>query len=63
MKEIVCVNLENDMDLVLAHKRAMKLCELTGFSVIAQNSNSTAITENARCYIEFGKKAELKMCI
>lgn len=63
MKEIVCVNLENDMDLVLAHKRAMKLCELTGFSVIAQTSIATAISEIARCAIEFGKKAELKLGI
>ena len=63
MKEIVCVNLENDMDLILAHKRAMKLCELTGFSLIVQTSIATAISEIARCAIEFGKKSELKLSI
>src|SRR5690606_36260369 len=63
MKEIVCVNLENDMDLILAHKRAMKLCELTGFSLIAQTSVATAISEIARCAIEHGKNAELKLGI
>jgi PAS domain S-box-containing protein len=59
MKEIVCVKLENDMDLILAHKRAMKLCELTGFSTIAQTSFATAISEIARCAIEYGKNAQL----
>lgn len=59
MKEIVCVKLENDMDLVLAHKRAMKLCEMTGFSLISQTSIATAISEISRCAIEYGKNAEL----
>src|SRR5687768_6799530 len=63
MKEIVCVNLENDMDLILAHKRAMKLCELTGFSLIAQTSLATAVSEIARCAIEYGKNAELLLGI
>jgi len=59
MKEIVKVSLENDMDLILAHKKAMKLCELTGFSLMAQTSIATAISEIARCAIEFGKNAVL----
>lgn len=63
MKEIVSVNLENEMDLILAHKRAMKLCELTGFSLIAQTSIATAISEVARCAIEYGEHAELKLGI
>jgi PAS domain S-box-containing protein len=63
MKEIVCVKLENDMDLILAHKRAMRLCELTGFSTIAQTSIATAISEIARCAIEYGKNAQLILAI
>lgn len=63
MKEIVCVKLENDMDLILAHKRAMKLCELTGFSLIAQTSIATAISEIARCAIGYGQSAELRLGI
>lgn len=51
------------MDLILAHKRAMKLCELTGFSLIAQTSIATAISEIARCAIEYGKNAELTLGI
>lgn len=63
MKEVVCVNLENDMDLILAHKRVMKLCELTGFSLIQQTSIATAVSEVARCAIDFGKSAELNLGI
>ena len=63
MKEIVLVNLENEMDLILAHKRAMKLCELTGFSMITQTSMATAVSEIARCAIEFGQNATLTLGI
>ncbi len=57
MKEIVRVNLENEMDLILAHKRAMKLSELTGFSLIQQTSIATAVSEIARCAIDHGRNA------
>jgi PAS domain S-box-containing protein len=63
MREIVSVKLENEMDLILAHKRAMKLCELTGFSLLTQTSVATAISEIARCAIEFGKSASLLLGI
>ena len=59
MKEIVRVKLENEMDLILAHKRTMKLCELTGFSLMIQTSIATAVSEIARCAIEFGNNAVL----
>ena len=59
MKEIVEVKLDNEMDLILAHKRTMKLCELTGFSLIIQTSIATAVSEVARCAIEHGKNAVL----
>src|SRR4051812_16863473 len=63
MKEIVHVKLENEMDLILAHKRAMKLCEMTGFSLITQTSIATAISEIARCAIEYGSSAVLVLGI
>ena len=63
MKEIVEVKLENEMDLILAHKRAMKLCELTGYSLIVQTSIATAISEIARCAIDHGKNASLVLGI
>lgn len=51
------------MDLILAHKRAMKLCELTGFSLIVQTSVATAVSEIARCAIDFGKNAKMVLGI
>jgi len=63
VKEIVKVNLDNDMDLILAHKRAMKLCELSGLSLVTQTSLATAVSEIARCAIEFGKEATLTLGI
>ena len=63
MKEIVQVKLENEMDLILAHKRAMKLCEMTGYSLLVQTSIATAISEIARCAIEYGREAVLVLGI
>lgn len=51
MKEIVHVRLENEMDLILAHKRTMKLVELCGMSQIVQTSFATAVSEVSRCVI------------
>ena len=63
MKKIVEVRLDNEMDLILAHKRTMKLCELTGFTLIVQTSVATAVSEIARCAIEHGKDAHLTLGI
>jgi PAS domain S-box-containing protein len=49
------VTLENEMDLVLAHKRSMKLAELAGLSLSPQTSFATAVSEVARNTIEYGK--------
>jgi PAS domain S-box-containing protein len=51
MTEIVRINLENEMDLILAHKRTMKLAELCGLSPIVQTSFATAVSEISRCVI------------
>ncbi|HZY79568.1 MAG TPA: ATP-binding protein [Cyclobacteriaceae bacterium] len=61
MKDVVRVNLENEMDLILAHKRAMKLCELSGLSLLIQTSLATAVSEVARCAIEYGQSATLML--
>jgi hypothetical protein len=57
MKEIVRVSLENEMDLILAHKRSMKLAELCGLSLSIQTTFATAVSEIARCAIESGAEA------
>ncbi len=50
------MTLENEMDLILAHKRSMKLAELAGLSLPAQTSFATAVSEVARTTIESSKK-------
>jgi PAS domain S-box-containing protein len=57
MKQIVSVKLDNEMDVILAHKRAMKLVELSGCSLVVQTSIATAVCEISRCAIEYGKDA------
>jgi PAS domain S-box-containing protein len=55
MYELARVALENEMDLILAHKRSMKLAELSGLSLSAQTTFATAVSEVARNTIENGK--------
>src|SRR6476661_9961354 len=55
MHELARVTLENEMDLILAHKRAMKLAELAGLSLSAQTTFATAVSEISRNTIDGGK--------
>ena len=48
MNEITRVVLENEMDLILAHKQCMKLAELAGLSLAAQTTFATAVSEVSR---------------
>lgn len=59
MTEVVCINLENEMDLVLCHRRSMKLAELCGLSVIHQTSFATAVSEICRCVISRDERRSL----
>ena len=54
MKEIIRINLDNEMDLILAHRRAIKLAELCGLILSAQTRFATAVSEIARCSIVNG---------
>ncbi len=63
MKPILTLHLENDMDLILAHKRVMKLSELSGLSLPLQTIFATAVSEVARVAIEKCERAQLTMRI
>jgi PAS domain S-box-containing protein len=63
MKEIVKINLDNEMDLILAHKRSMKIAEMCGMPSSAQTRFSTAVSEIARCSIANGKDSILTLGI
>ena len=63
MKEIIVFNLENDQDLVLAHRRSMQLGEMCGLGLIAQTSFATAVSEVARFMIENGNNSTLHLSL
>lgn len=51
------------MDLIMAHKRAMKLAELCGLSLTVQTTLATAVSEIARCALFNSKDAYLSLGI
>lgn len=57
MTEITRVHLENEMDLILAHKQAMKLAELCGLSLPVQTTLATGVSELGRAALEGGSGA------
>lgn len=63
MHEIVKINLDNEMDLILAHKRSMKIAELCGLPSSAQTRFATAVSEIARCSIANGRDSILTIGI
>lgn len=63
MKEIVKINLDNEMDLILAHKRSMKIAEMCGMPSSSQTRFATAVSEVARCSISNGENSILKLGI
>jgi hypothetical protein len=63
INDIASVTLENEMDLILAHKRTMRLAELSGLSLSAQTTFATAVSEVSRIIIEGGRNGSLVLCI
>lgn len=61
MNEIAKVALDNELDLILAHKSTMKLAELAGLSLAAQTTFATAVSEVARDAISYGIGATLTL--
>lgn len=63
MKEIVRVGLENELDLILANKRMMKLAELCGLSITLQTTLATAVSEISRCALSMSNNTSIKLGI
>ncbi|QEC75055.1 ATP-binding protein [Mucilaginibacter ginsenosidivorax] len=59
MTEVVIISLENEMDLVLAHKRSMRVAEKLGLTVATQTTFATAVSEVARTVIEYTDNGSL----
>jgi signal transduction histidine kinase len=52
MIKVATITLENEMDLVLAHKRSMKVAEKLGLTTATQTTFATAVSEISRTVIE-----------
>lgn len=52
MIKVITISLENEMDLVLAHKRSMRVAERLGLTTATQTTFATAVSEIARTVIE-----------
>ncbi|HEY0899576.1 MAG TPA: HAMP domain-containing sensor histidine kinase [Sphingobacteriaceae bacterium] len=52
MKEIVNVTLENEMDLILSHRKAVKVAERLDLTISTQTAFATAVSEVCREIIE-----------
>jgi signal transduction histidine kinase len=61
MIEVVSISLENEMDLVLAHKRSMKVAERLGLTIATQTTFATAVSDIARTVIEHTDDGVLKI--
>jgi len=62
-QELVRVTLQNEMDLILAHKRTMRLAEWAGLSLSAQTTFATAVSEVSRNTIDHGKNGCLILSV
>lgn len=63
MKEILEISLENEMDLVLAHRRSMQVGEQIGLTVATRTTFATAVSEVARTAIEYTDNGKLHILI
>ncbi|MFA4870778.1 MAG: sensor histidine kinase [Pedobacter sp.] len=63
MTEIITISLENEMDLVLAHKRSMKAAEKLGLTIATQTTFATAVSEVARTVIDYTNNGLLNIYI
>lgn len=61
MIKIVSLALENEMDLVLAHKKTMKVADMLGLTMATQTTFATAVSEIARTVIEHTDNGELEI--
>jgi len=59
MIQIASISLENEMDLILAHRKSMKIAEKLGLTVATQTTFATAVSEIARTIIDHTNNGNL----
>lgn len=61
MIKIVEISLENEMDLILAHKKSRKVAEKLGLTIATQTTFVTAVSEIVRMVIEYTDRGNLEI--
>lgn len=61
--EIAKIDIENEMDIVLAYRRAMQISKFTGLNISDQTRFATAVSEICRNTLEFCKKGTITFVI
>lgn len=61
--DIIKINLENELDIVLAYKRAMQLSALCGMAVANQTKFATAVSEISRNVLEHVGQGTIKFSL
>lgn len=61
MHLITKLNLDNDLDLMLAHKRSMQVAEFGGVGLVHQTSFATAVSEVCRLMLDKGTLPHLSL--
>jgi signal transduction histidine kinase len=59
MVQLIEISLENEMDLILAHRRSMGVGELLGLTISTQTTFATAVSEISRSVIEHTDNGKL----
>lgn len=62
-KEIIKIKLENELDIVLAYKRAMQLSALCGMAAAHQTKFATAVSEICRNVLEHVGQGQIKFSL
>ena len=63
MNEVTKVVLDNELDLMLAHKQCIRLAELAGLSLSAQTTFATAVSEVSRNSIDSKTSASITLFV
>lgn len=61
MHILVELTLDNDLDLMIAHKRSMQIAEFSGLGILGQTSFATAVSELGRLMLEKGVKPQIHL--
>jgi signal transduction histidine kinase len=62
-REIISFKIENELDIVLAYKRAMQLSALSGLVVASQTKFATAVSEICRNVLEYVGQGSIKFSL